>query len=604
MGADPIIYCLEQLTDYDEFERLCHDLMALDGYRGIEPIGGMKDKGRDALHGANGDGTATIFAYSVREDWRKKLDEDATKIHSHKHRLQRLAFLSTSRFTPSERDDAVASVRSRFGWELELYGLERLGVMLRTNHKAALANHPQIFRAPFFTFAGGLPLSPSHDHVVIDHVDADSHVAHWLARRLTLLGYRVWCRGLAPLAGTSADGTIRSLIRTRAFRYVCLWSQASVDDPDLSSRRQLAQVVGVERGADLIIPAQVAFFDKTRLDAEAQRLEVARFDDSYARGLKQIEDALSAASCPRASSGTRDSILHSLDLPNVVLPEPELLASNVFRVRRFPEVIRRYESVLPLDDRDPYLQEWPFRRVSSTEALSLRRPTADLAKRFGLEQRGGSTLSAEREISGIKVTDLLKELIRKSLIGECLKRGLLYRQDHRLLYFPTGILENEHLKYQRLDGSRTYFAVTGERSQGRGERATTFRHHIAPSFSVKGHPRQGYEIVLRIRVHITDLGGNELPGKALNARRKKVCKNWWNGQWLARTLGVMQFLATDGLIVVGEAEDERLEVESLPLRFEVPLRLNEDALGDQPELADEEGPIPFVDDEDFDDEDE
>src|SRR5882724_12022783 len=68
---------LEHLTDYAQFERLCHDLMAASGCTAIEPLGGTKDKGRDALHVDHNDpGTVTIFAYSVREDWQKKLDED------------------------------------------------------------------------------------------------------------------------------------------------------------------------------------------------------------------------------------------------------------------------------------------------------------------------------------------------------------------------------------------------------------------------------------------------------------------------------------------------------------------------------------------------
>ncbi len=40
----------------------CHDLMALDGYRGIESLGGSKDKDRDALHVGERDGVTTIFA--------------------------------------------------------------------------------------------------------------------------------------------------------------------------------------------------------------------------------------------------------------------------------------------------------------------------------------------------------------------------------------------------------------------------------------------------------------------------------------------------------------------------------------------------------------
>src|SRR5712691_6807724 len=99
MAADRIVYCLEQLTDYHQFERLCHDLMALDGYRGIEPLGGSKDKGRDAIHvDASSNGTVTLFAYSVREDWREKLEEDSNKIRKHGHACQRLAFLCTAPF--------------------------------------------------------------------------------------------------------------------------------------------------------------------------------------------------------------------------------------------------------------------------------------------------------------------------------------------------------------------------------------------------------------------------------------------------------------------------------------------------------------------------
>jgi hypothetical protein len=31
MAADSIIYCLEHITDYDQFERVCHDLMVAEG---------------------------------------------------------------------------------------------------------------------------------------------------------------------------------------------------------------------------------------------------------------------------------------------------------------------------------------------------------------------------------------------------------------------------------------------------------------------------------------------------------------------------------------------------------------------------------------------
>jgi hypothetical protein len=84
MAADPIIYCLEHLTDYDQFERLSDDLMVLEGWDNLEPLGGMQDKGRDAIHISRANPhEVAIFAYSVREDWQRKLKEDAEKIRKH-----------------------------------------------------------------------------------------------------------------------------------------------------------------------------------------------------------------------------------------------------------------------------------------------------------------------------------------------------------------------------------------------------------------------------------------------------------------------------------------------------------------------------------------
>ena len=93
MAANLTIYCLEEVTDYFQFERLCHDLMSLEGYTSIEPLGGSSDKGRDAIH-VNKSNVTTIFAYSVREDWRAKLAEDAKKVDKHSHVCNEFVFIT------------------------------------------------------------------------------------------------------------------------------------------------------------------------------------------------------------------------------------------------------------------------------------------------------------------------------------------------------------------------------------------------------------------------------------------------------------------------------------------------------------------------------
>ncbi|ODA32138.1 hypothetical protein [Planctopirus hydrillae] len=590
MAADPIIYSLEQLTDYDQFERLCHDMMALDGFRNIEPIGGSKDKGRDALHVDSSTGTVTIFAYSVREDWRTKLSQDSKKIPKHGHACNRLVFLCTATFTPSERDEAIRFIKDSYGWPLELYGLERLSSMLRSSHRELVGQHPQIFTPLFFPFAGGLSLSFSPDHLVIDHVDIDAGLAHWLSRRLTLAGFHVWCRGLAPLAGTSINETVRGLLTQRAFRYIPILSPDALNDPEFTARRNMALAVGGTRGSQIIIPAIAKPIDTTRLDHETRILSAVPFHAGWAHGLKAIEESLSSNACPRKPEGAIELAIRSYFPGEIVISEPEDLASNLFKVTKIPEVIHRFHSTMPLVDEDgPLAGQWGFRKVSPTHFLSFHYPPAELAVDYGITQKGGSVWASITEMDGIRVDNLLIELIKKSLFAECRRRGLAHCADRRLVYFPPGLLRNDNLSFQRLDGSQTHFSVVGERTHGWGERASKYRYHVAPVFAASGDSAKGFEIIVRIRAHITDLSGKQFPGRGGLIRRKKLCKSWWNEEWLNRVMGVMQFLAEGKeRIEIGTTTDESLWVERTPRVWSAPVKLNEEALRDAKAIAEEE----------------
>src|SRR5207247_1725654 len=102
-----------------------------------EPIGGTSDGGRDALHKSrDAAGVWTIFAYSLRKDWKVKLNEDCERIRELGHACNRVVFAFIKQPTPAERDTAISHVKKEFGWELDLYGLERLRTQLagRSNH--------------------------------------------------------------------------------------------------------------------------------------------------------------------------------------------------------------------------------------------------------------------------------------------------------------------------------------------------------------------------------------------------------------------------------------------------------------------------------------
>ena len=600
MAADPVIYCLEQLTDYDQFERLCHDAMALSGYRNIEPLGGSKDKGRDAIHMDASDGTVTIFAYSVREDWQKKLTEDSDKVKKHGHVCSRLAFLTTASFTATERDTAIEHARTSYGWTLELFGLERLRTMLATTHRQLIAQHPQIFCPPFFPVAGGLSLSFSPDHIVIDHVEADAALAHWLARRLMLAGYQVWCRGLAPLAGSSVADTVRGLLNNRAFRYVCLLSPDSLRDTEFTARRHMAQSIAKGRNEEILMPAIANAIDASALDADTRRLTPADFASGWEGGLKSITAALDAAHCPRHDKSATDLAIRSYFPPDITLPEPETLASNLFTVTTVPTVIRRFysqKSMETVTETDQSL--WAFRKVGPTHFLSFYRPPDAIDKAIGIVDKGGAVWSTVSELDGIPISDLIIELLKRSLNAEARRRGLLYCNDRRIIYFPFTLLNKDHLSFRKLDGKSTFFSVAGERTQGKGVHAKKYRYHIAPVFACRTNPDGDYEIIVRIRLRLTDSQGQLLPRRTAHARRKKICKSWWNDEWLARTMGVMQFLANGQQhVTIGASETDTITISSQPRTWSIPVRLNEAALTEAVKIREEEDAHLRAEDED------
>lgn len=176
-------YDLEQLTDYEGFESLCNDVMSQEGYRGIHPLGGHKDKGRDAIHVDNSVGKTTIFSYSVREDWESKLEEDLEKVSRHGHHCDRFTFVTTGQVSPTQLDNKTTDVRQRFGWEFEVFDLDRLATLIDNHRPELISRHSNIF-----ILASRADLLP-HGRAF----SVEQYAAYFLAR------YETWGKQYPPL---------------------------------------------------------------------------------------------------------------------------------------------------------------------------------------------------------------------------------------------------------------------------------------------------------------------------------------------------------------------------------------------------------------------
>ena len=578
MSADLTIYCLEQVTDYFDFERLCHDLMAREGYSSIEPLGNFKDKGRDAINVNESDKT-TIFAYSVREDWRVKLTEDAEKVRKYQHTCNQFIFITTSKFTAGERDEAVAYIKNEFGWQLELFGVERLRILLDVSHPQIKGLHPGIFPPEFLAVQDRIDNSAEQHHLFISCVSKDGVFADWLTRKLTAEGYCVWSDRFKFLGGETFPDDIDDAINNRTFRFLGLYSQASLNDQEVMRQRLLASNIANEHKQDFLIPLDLDGLNTNKLDHITRSLNFISFKDNWAVGLKQLLEKLESINCPKSLPNGKQ-IAAKVFLGNDVLSDQkETLFSNCLRIQQIPKAISCFKThrEIPEEKLDDIKLEWSFRDIRQDTFLSFHYPPASLISEYGIaEKREDLWQEAKKQIYGIRPYNLVSELIRKGLIVKCCQKGLRYCPDAKLLYFPSDLVENNRLYFTRPDdGSKTHVLSNGKRKHPSGE----YLYSLAPDFYVRQDLFDDFTALIRIRVRLSDTTGKAYTTKGkIDSRRKNLCKNWWNEQWFNRTLAVSQFLADDGKIIIGESQEAQIIIGANPLHLNVPIGINEETL--------------------------
>lgn len=580
MGADPIIYCLQQVTDYDQFERFCTDLMTAEGYENIEPLGGRGDKGRDAIRiSRSNPDDITIFAYSVREDWFKKLTEDSNRIKDVGHKLNRLVFCCTSHYSATERDKAIEFIQQNFCWRLEIYGLERIRNLLATVHERIITKHTQIFTPPFFSKAGGQTLSYSPDLIIIDFANSDEALASWLAKKLKLHGFLVWCRSIDPIAGESINDTIDSLLEHRAASYLAILSQSAFEDNNLSYRRSSALKIGKKKPVPFLIPIISQPIYDEFLDSNLRSLEKIHFFDSWYSGLNKLLEVLEAMNCPIFQDGKYFS-LNPFFSDDVVIDREESIFSNIFEVIEIPEVIQRFESstIITQSTKEDLSNRWAFRQVNESTFLSFHHPPQKDAINLKIIKNGGAVWSLVKSIDNISIKNLVPELIKKSLFVECLKKGLLLCSNTLLPYFPKNLLKSDRVYFDHLDGTKSYVKMSGERKYYKPHASENYKYNLSPKFYVSERNGGSYGVILHIYIRLTDFSGKPLEVKKIISRRKHLCKNWYNDEWSKRIIAIMKFIANGQNISIGTNDEDKIIISASPVMWTVPVSINEKAL--------------------------
>jgi hypothetical protein len=584
MSADAIIYCLERVTDYRDFERFCSALLAGAGYAGLDPLGGTGDEGRDAIIRNDATGRKIAFAYTVRSDWRTKLAQDCKRVHEAGHAPNAFVFVCTEGLSASEKDFANTFVFENYGWTLDLFDLERLRVQV-ASQQHLIAQHPSIFAPPFFPQRGGHSIAESPDTLLIDHDPADHALATWLARRLSLAGFRTWCQGTAPLAGEDADETVRKLLQVRAQMYLPLLSSASFSDTRFLERCTLA---AAREG--FVLPCSTTVdYGQASGPSRLKKLEPAYFNASWKTGLEEVLARLASLGIQPALEVERGRQIALRDyLPTrVTTAKPEPVFANVFPLQ-LPKKMLVIDLSRPLTEAEveDLKGRWAFAEVTKYCLVAFATPPVTVPV-IPVKRMPELLWEEVPQKDGKKTLDLAKELARRSLEVVCAQKGLKYCVDRRVFYFPTHESGDWNQSIQHVDGRVTKVQLTGMRTKGWGERSSPFLYQLAPLFSPQRDLNGVWNMVVRIYIRVTTSEGEPFETKEIGRRRKIVTKSWWNKEWLARLLGVVQALETStGRIELAEGSQVVIML-TTPLSWQCPVGLDVMALSGLSDIGEE-----------------
>lgn len=412
------------------------------------------------------------------------------------------------------------------------------------------------------------------NHLFISYATENFSLAEWLTLKLTALGYEVWCDQIKLLGGEPYPQEIDDALENKTFRVLYLLSRASKDKPNPVKERTKAVNIGRARKIDFLIPLNVDGLGADELPWMTADLSFIPFGD-WADGLTRLLKKLDSIDAPRNRADGQDAARAYFNDVALVEHEPEIIWSNMLEVLELPSSIHRVRNL-----GDNWIN-WPSETLyyrNGSDYWTFSKP--DVANSH--VQHDDFPCDPSLVVNGLPLLTPITFLVRNHLSAFCRSKGLAQTERERRrgdLYFPSGLVPNNKINFQIPGSRRNWIAPTGERRFIAAGQREYSRYHLAFSLRPMLYAFDAPAIQVQAAVWLTDLNGVPLAPEVMNRRRKALCRNWYNHQWLVRTYAIVSWLA-DGRnqFEIFRDGQNAIVLSGRPLQLEAPVRLNEDAL--------------------------
>ena len=371
---------------------------------------------------------------------------------------------------------------------------------------------------------------------------------------------------------------------------VALLSRASMERPNPRSEWLKARAIGNRLGIDdFIVPLNTEGLRPDQIIWNLQTTNYIPFVPSWAEGLAALLKKLESIATPRALVDGPLLAVESITSELAVQNECEVLLSNCLEITQMPRYIRTFVAspgFRSREERRAMHLEWACWDVTPHRILAFHDPPTNLVE--------GRNFQCVREVAWRdvdKINDIDSRDLAVALLRKCLDRLLAARgfasltsvKGHDQWYLPHGLLPQNRVSVMYPNGRGSWFRGVGERSFPTRDGGELYRYHMSPSLGVLRNGDGPSALFVINRIHLTDSNGIPLERQKIPSRRKHLCRNWFNKEWCARTLGVTQLLAGDDMCIrFGPEGEQQLIINAMPIALDAPRSIRDD-LVDEPD---------------------
>ncbi len=412
------------------------------------------------------------------------------------------------------------------------------------------------------------------DHIFISYATEDSLFANWLTFKLTTEGYKVWCDRIKLLGGESYPRDIDYAIKNQTFCFLALLSHASIKKPNPLKERTLALNIARDRGIDFVIPLNLTGLKPTELDWTISDLTFIDFID-WGQGFANLLNKLKRLNSPCWPETGKSEVTKWFNLNTLPLKKDERLWSNIFPVLAIPAIFYKFSFHKKILDIGNIQEKWPMYRINNNEGCAFVNPNENLQLNYNRVEE--IQWGVVEKCSGVKTQNIVQNLFHRHIIHHCINKGLKLSRGKKRLYFPSNIITDDKIYYTNYSGKKTYTNTTGIRNfRVANYQKEAIRYHLSPKFSPKIINDGNHFVILNLSIVLTDNNGNFLETKSAFRKKKKICKRWWNHEWLSKMMAVVSWLSdAQNEIVLINDNTARMSVSTLPILSNIGWGLDE-----------------------------